>query len=190
MEIMKGLLLEDPRSLWIALGIAEIVVLVLWSRLRPRWSLYVLFALPAVAVLLGLLDLAVETDYEAVCRSVRMMGRAARNRNVDAFVERISPQYASGRYRKEDLAGLVRFGMPQVDVSMPLRADVKMGEPGATVWHTYIIHSRPGARFRLHQAVKWEATFGEDPDGEWRLRAVIMVGPFRGSPEQYRPKLR
>ncbi len=190
MQLIKGLLLEDPRALWIALGIAEIIVLVVWRRRRGRAALIALFVLPAVGVLLGLLDAAVETDREAVRRSIRMIGRAARSNNGQAVLERISPDYASGPYRKKDLAALVTFGLPQVTVRTPFPAKVTMEGDRAEVRHTYRIDSRSGVQFQIHDSVTWEAVFAEDDDGEWRLRQVLMVEPFQDRPEKYTPRFR
>jgi hypothetical protein len=120
---------------------------------------------------------------------VRLISAAAKARDADAVIERISDAYASGPYRKGHLANLVRRSLRQVTVRpaspFPPRISLKGG--AVTVRYTYRVDSLPGSGLRIHQDVMWEGTFGPDPDGEWRLREVMMTAPFRRRPEEYVP---
>jgi hypothetical protein len=187
MGVLRSLFLEDPRPLWVILAIAEILVLAAWSRGRARWKLWTLAALPLVGVLLGLLDWAVETDYEKVQRSVRTIAQAAQAGNADRLIERISDSYQSGPYRKEHLAALVRWGLPQVTVR-PQPSSIFFDGSTATVEQRYRFDSTNRAEFQLNEAITWEGRFAPDPDGEWRLRQVMMISPFERRPEEFLPR--
>ena len=189
MTVLRNLFLEDPRTIWVVLGIAEFILLASWTRGRTRWKLWALIALPVAGVLVGLLDWAVETDYEKVRRSVRTISQAAKDGDADRLIQRISDSYESGRFRKKDLAGLVRWGLLQVTVQT-LPPTISFEDDRGIVRQTYLFTSTSRASFHIrNESILWEGTFEQDPDGEWRLRKVMMLQPFERQPEEYIPNM-
>jgi hypothetical protein len=192
MDFFRWLFLEDPRTVLILLGLVEVVLLVSWTRSRSRRKLAALAAVPAAALTVWLLDVLVETAREKVGRSVQVLSAAAEAGQAERFIERISPAYASSPFGKDDLAALVREGLPHVVVRTDLPA-IQMEDGEAIVRQSYDFTSRPGARFRIppdHQHVTWEGRFAPDADGEWRLRRAEMVLPYRFQPEKFLPLVR
>jgi hypothetical protein len=192
MEFLRWLFVEDPRTLLILLGLVEIVLLVAWTRGRSRRTLASLAAVLLAAAAVWMLDVLVETDREKVRRSLDALASAAVAGQAERFIERISPAYASGPFRKDDLAALVLEGLAQVRVGTS-SPTIEMEEGAAKVTQAYRFSSRPGARFQIppeYQHVVWEGRFAPDEDGQWRLRQAQMVQPYRFQPEKFLPLVR
>jgi len=186
MHIVRHLFLENPLGLWVVLGLAEIVALVVWDQTRSKRAAWCLVAFPVAGMLLGVLDLAVETDAEQLNRTLRTMARGVAEGNAEAIIECISPDYCNGSARKEDLARVVRLAMRQVRAKAQ-SPNINWGENEATVRQVYVFESVSGARRAVHprsRVVLWEGVFAPDADGEWRLRWATALRPKRITPEQ------
>jgi hypothetical protein len=191
MDTVSFLVFEDPLTLWVILGLAEVVALVIWRRTRSRRAATVLVALPAAAVLLGLLALVVETDREAVLRSIGVMDRAVAAGDADAFLSRVSADYRTSDGGKDALAAAVRLGLARVRAtpSAPVLAPERtpQGERRFRVTQDYRFEPAPGSQTPIlpaWQRVTWEGEFQRDPDGEWRLVAATAVRPERFTAEE------
>ncbi len=191
MDILRHLFLENPLGLWIVLGVAEVFVLVAWRRTRSRRATVAAIAFPAVALLVGLLAWAVETDYERLMRTLDVMARAADSGDAEAFIERISPDYENRGARREDLAAVVRLGLACVRASTD-RPTLRWEQNRAVVQQTWDFQPAPGrpesrrAGIEGQEAVRvlWEGVFAPDGDGQWRLRSAVALKPKRLTPEE------
>ena len=191
MDMLRHVLLENPLTLLIVLGVAEILALVAWRRTRSRRATAAAIALPAAALLVGLLALAVETDYERLMRTVETMARAADSGDAEAFIERISPDYVNRGARREDLAAVVRLGLACVRASAD-RPTLRWEDGRAVVQQTWDFRPAPGrpesrrAGIEGQQRVRvlWEGVFAADGDGEWRLRSAMALKPKHLTPEE------
>ncbi len=192
-DALTWLILEDPRPLWVTLGLAEIVLLVAWQRRRSRGLLVAAVAVPLAGLALGAADALVETDGEALRRSVRILKDAAERGQVVRFAERISDRYRAGKFGKDDLMLLADAGLPRVTLAFPTPGTIRMEDGAATVRQGALVRSKPGAEFqipRIYQNVTWEGRFEPDPDGQWRLVSLMVVRPNRFHPEQFVPLVR
>jgi hypothetical protein len=185
-DILRHIFFEDPLTLWILFGIGAILAAAVWSRTGSWWALVTGGALVAAAVVVGLVAWLVDTDYERLVRSVNAIGRAVETGNVDAFIERISPEYQNGPFRKEDLAEAARKAMPLVRATprSPQRITWNDTATEATVTVQYIFSRVSGKGPGEGEiAVTWEGKFAPDPDSEWRLRSAMAIHPDRIAPE-------
>ncbi|MBM4017937.1 MAG: hypothetical protein FJ288_06345 [Planctomycetes bacterium] len=186
MDILRHLVLENPLTLCIVLGLIAVAAGLFWSRTGSPRSLAAVVASGGAAVLLVIISWAVETDQERVFRSLRRMTDAADDGNADAFIERISPEYGDSASARESVEAVVRLGLAHLraDTETPV---VRMGEGQATVTQVYRLRPAPGSRVALpppYQRVTWEGTFAPDGDGEWRLRTAVALKPERMTPEE------
>jgi len=196
MDTLTYLFFEDPTTLWILLGLAELIALILWAQTHSRRAVTALILFPVVAVLLGLLDFAVETDREAVLRSIATMDRAAAAGDAEAVIERISPDYRTDRFNKDALAAAVRAGLSQVRVEPSVPTLRKESAPAGTtvfrVTETYRFQPAPGSRMDVSpewENVTWEATFKKDKDGQWRLASAMAIRPVQMTAEEAASKV-
>ena len=192
MDILRHLVLENPLSPCIVLGLVAVAAGLIWSRTGSRRALAVIVAAGGAAAILAILSIAVETDQERVDRSLRMMAQAGARGDAEALIERISPQYGNAPAARDSIVAVVRFGLGRVRVSAGDPA-IRMGDKQATVTQTYRFSPAPGQKFALppsHDYVTWEATLAPDADGQWRVRAATAVRPERMSPEEAAGRLR
>ncbi len=192
LDVLRWMLLEDPIALWTGLAIAEAVVLAVWWRTRGRRATRALLVLPAVGLLLGLLDGAVVTDYERLRTTLQAMGEAVEAADPRGVLTHVSEDYAGGRYDKADLAALADAGLRHLAVRTDA-PEIRMRDGRAVVTGTYSLAARPGAPFQIpyeFRRITWEGTFALEPDGAWRLVSVTMTRPRRVQPEAYLPVLR
>jgi hypothetical protein len=192
MDILRHLVLENPLSPCIVLGLVAVAAGLIWSRTGSRRALAVIVAAGGAAVILAILAIAVETDVERVDRSLRAMAQAGARGDAEALIERISPQYGNAPAARDSIEAVVRFGLGRVRVSAEDPA-IRMGDQQATVTQTYRFSPAPGQQFTLpppHNHITWEATLAPDPDGQWRVRAAKAVRPERLTPEEAAGRLR
>ncbi len=71
METLKTLLFEDPTALYVALGLAEVVLAVMWFMRRHRPLLYWMLGLVALAGVLFAVERLVVTDREQIVLNAR-----------------------------------------------------------------------------------------------------------------------
>ena len=191
MDLINYLLFEDPTALWVVLGVAWVVVLVLWRRSHSPGLVRPLVVLPLAAVGFLVLDLLVETDHEAVLRSLGVMAKAADGGDAAAFMERVSPDYRTDTFDKAALGQAVQVGLSQFRAAA--------GEPAArherrpdgsrvyVVTQEYVFRPAPGGKVPLlpqWRNITWEGTFAKDKDGQWRLTSATAVRPERITAEQ------
>ena len=191
MDLIKYLLFEDPTALWVVLGVAWLVVLVLWRRSASPGLIRPLVVLPLAAVGFLALALLVETDHEAVLRSLDMMAQAADRGDAAAFLERVSPDYRTGSADKAAFSRAVEigFGQYRAVAGKPV-ALLKTLEDGMRVFDVaqdYEFRPAPNGKMPLPpqwRNVAWEGAFAKDKDGQWRLISATAVKPERITAEE------
>jgi hypothetical protein len=191
MDLINYLLFEDPTALWVVLGVAWLVVLILWRRNHSPGLVRPLVVLPLAALGFLALDLLVETDHEAVLRSLDTMAKAADRGDATAFLERVSPDYRTGSSDKAAFGRAVEIGLGQYRAvadkpatRLETRAD---GKRVFVVTQDYEFRPAPEGKMPLSpqwRSVTWEGTFAKDKDGQWRLISATAVKPERITAEQ------
>jgi len=185
MDLLRYLLLENPLTLWILLGIAAVVAGLVWMRTgSPRAARAALGCL-AAGVLVGVLAWAVETDRERLVRTLDTIAKAVDRGDAEALIECISPEYRNGAFDKAALASAVRLGLRQVRATADSPV-IRQRDREACVTQAYTFRPAPGARPvpAEFERVTWQGAFAPDPDGQWRLRSVAATHPLRMTPEE------
>jgi len=185
MDLARYLLLENPLTLWILLGIAAVVAGLAWMRTGSRRAARAALGCLAAGVLVGVLAWAVETDRERLLRTLDTMAKAVDRGDAEALIECISPEYRSGPSDKAALAAIVRLGLQRVRATAETPV-IRQRDREACVTQAYTFRPAPGARPvpAEFERVTWEGAFAPDPDGEWRLRAVAATQPLHMTPEE------
>jgi len=166
-------LFEGWLSIYLALAMAAVVLLVVFWRTRQRKYAY---ALGVVVALVGgywLLDVLVETDREEITRSVREIAKAAKEKKTDDVFRQISDGFALPDGRdKSALRATVesifqRCTLQRTEVWDFTFSDVSRRDGSAKVsFHFKAEGSLLGA-----EGVPFDcdATYHLDPDKRWRL---------------------
>jgi hypothetical protein len=185
MDLLRYLLLENPLTLWILLGIAAVVAGLVWMRTGSQRAARAALGCLAAGVLVGVLAWAVETDRERLVRTLDTMAKAVDRGDAEALIERISPEYRNGAFDKAALASAVRLGLRQVRATADSPV-IRQRDREACVTQAYTFRPAPGARSvpTEFERVTWEGAFAPDPDGEWRLRSVAATQPIHMTPEE------
>jgi hypothetical protein len=185
MDLARYLVLENPLTLWILLGIAATVAGLVWMRTGSRRAAVVGLVCLADAALVGILAWAVETDRERLLHTLDTMAAAVDRGDAEAVIERISPEYRSGPSDKAALAAVVRLGLQRVRATAQTPV-IRQRDREAGVTQVYTFRAGPGGHPLAtdYDRITWEGTFAPDPDGEWRLRAVAATQPRRITPEE------
>jgi hypothetical protein len=184
MDFVSYLLFENPTTLWVILALAWLVTLILRRQTQSLRLGALLWVLPLIIVLLGILAHAVETEHESLLRTLRMMEQAADRGDQTAFMERVSDDYRTGTFGKEALARAVRIGLAHFRATASTPATQISALPDGTrvsrVTQEYTFRPAPGSQFPLPpqwQKVTWEGTFRKETDGQWRLTSAAATRP-------------
>ena len=166
---MPTWLIDPPFIVYLVLGTVAIIFGALWLREPSRGNL-VRFAVGAgLLVLVGLIDLLVESPREAAVRKIKAMAAASQSKKSSEFGQYVSDSF---RYHNLDKGGLISRvvsaeGQPDfqgVIVSDFDRQYVKMLDENR-VQVGFVV--KPIGYPILGYFVL--ADFRKDPDGEWRL---------------------
>ncbi|MBY0527516.1 MAG: nuclear transport factor 2 family protein [Gemmataceae bacterium] len=182
--------LTDNRStLFLLLGIAAIVLGMIWVRTRDRRCLYGLGGVGAVALVLLLLALfGPESDSAQIKRKVNEMAEGVKAKDVDRIFQHISEQF---RYRSTDKqefrqyadAALRRGEVAELRLSNIDKVEflpAKAGEPATASIRFLAKPIAPGGDF--DRIFRVEAIFIRDPDGQWRLKDFLLRNPINNEP--------
>jgi hypothetical protein len=185
MDLVRYLLLENPLSPCIALGLIALGAAFFWSRTGSRRARAAALACCGLAAALFLVAWLVETDRERVGRTLDLMSSAASRGDAEALIAQISPDYDAAGGGKAALANVVQMGLRLVRASADDPA-IAMEDGRATV--TQVYHFRPAPNSRLvvptqYETITWEGTFAPDADGRWRLRSAAATKPEPMSPQ-------
>ena len=185
MDLVRYLLLENPLSLFVVLGLIALGAAFFWSRTGSRRARVVALAACGLAVALLLVAWLVETDRERVARTLNLMSSAASRGDAEGLIAQISPDYDAAGGGKAALANVVQTGLRLVRASAD-DPDIAMENGRATVTQVYHFSPAPNSRLvvpREYEAITWEGAFAPDADGRWRLRSVVATRPERMSPQ-------
>jgi hypothetical protein len=173
---LRYVLLESPIWLILCALVAELIVL--WLHQRRGWSArWPPFVVPALAVLLLIVQWLVVTDQEALRALTQRLAAAVAKPDVDAFVAEIDDGFRLGDVTRENIherlyrflerttieqAGVGAFDITvtgdQASVSFRARARIETGDAG------------------LQEYVgRWRLDCIRRPDG-WRVRGVEHLG--------------
>ena len=185
MDILRHLLLENPLTPCIVLGLIAVVAGFFWSRTASRRALAVVLACCLATAVIVTVSWLVETDRERVVATLQRMSTAATRSDAEAFIGEISPEYDSAAGGKAGISTVVRSGLRVLRAHGEEPA-IRMEDGRATVTQVYHFSPAPSSRLVLppqYETVTWEGTLAPDPDGRWRLRSAVATKPDRLSPQ-------
>jgi ketosteroid isomerase-like protein len=186
-------LYEGRPAVYVLLGGAAALLLVVWKRTPRRVYLQ---AAAACLVLLGvyyLLDRQVETDREQISRKITEMAGAVQARDLDRIFRHISESFRLGgadraAFRREVENVFSRNLVERVEVwnfQFPDDFREKRGSgPAAEESARVEFFAKPfggvadNATYYLVRA-----RMRRDPDGQWRLQTYQVFNPYSGSNE-------
>jgi hypothetical protein len=185
MDILRHLLLENPLTPCIVLGLIAVVAGFFWSRTASRRALGVVLACCLATAVIVTVSWLVETDRERVVAALQRMSAAATRCDAEAFIGEISPEYDPAAGGKAGISTVVRSGLRILRAHGEEPA-IRMEDGRATVTQVYHFSPAPNSRLvvpREYEAITWEGAFAPDADGRWRLRSVVATRPERMSPQ-------
>ncbi len=180
--------IDDPTLVWAVLGIAALILGVLWWRYQSKT---LLTAVLAVAVLFGLSLLPyflLDSDARRIRRAVEAMADGAASRDTAQVFAHISDSFRIGTMDKQAFRARVSNPIAtgeagQIHIWDYRARHVSRDQRRATVTFS-AKGSGPDAR-----GVEWynvRAEFVLDPDGQWRLQTFELflphVDPMQGQP--------
>ena len=173
MDTLRVIFLEEPVYLCVALGIVELLPLIVFVKRRTRKAAWAL--LPAALLAAGVLVLAalVETDREKIDAATReIVGAFNAGRPEDAaryLDDEISVVFVGQRFTKETAIGYARGAMKDRKVARVVLLDPLETNPDAGRANQSVkvkVTWGEGARKQLF--MKWEVHWIRRADG-WRI---------------------
>jgi len=185
MDTLIRVLFEDPWPLYVALGAAEMVVLILWYRRRTPRCAWALLGGPVLAGLLALTAHWVVTDREQIADALAQIALHVEAGDMDAV----------GRYLDADCRGqpggkrpltkaqilnsgrraLKRFPVTGVQLTrIETGVDRSAGKAASNLYTT--LHFKIPTIGGQYAAVDWRLAWAKRGDG-WRITAVSIVSP-------------
>lgn len=168
---MPTVLSDPPPAVYFTLFLAALIVGGLWVRYRRRSLLLAASVVLALLLLLFAIDRTTESPREQAVRRVNEMAAALTERNWTRFAEHVSESFDAGGLKKADLKRGFDLG-----VQYSVRAvawDYALAEPVTYTDDTVAIRFDAKAETPSGQplAKHVQATFGKDPDGQFRMRS-------------------
>ncbi len=174
-------LFEGRTSVYVLFAAAAAALLYTGLQARKR---SLLVACGIVAALIGvyfLLDRMVETGREQVRRKVQDLAAGVSARDADRVLAHVSERFSSQGRNKAAMRNYVEARLRERRIDELTVRDVTFpdtGAPAAEAELRVTFRARPqSARHGPLPEFHVEATFGRDPDGEWRMTAFQFFNP-------------
>jgi len=168
--------LSDPTTFfYIVALILALVGVGMWYKSRDKGSAYRAGVLVGALVLVGVIDLLVESPREESVRKIEELTAAVNEKNKDKFFENVSDSFEYKTWKKEQLKselwGRVEKFNPKAS-SKTDREDVQ--EPTKTNSDITIGFTSRVEAGGVDLPIYIRATFTKDPDGKWRLKGIVV----------------
>jgi hypothetical protein len=174
-------LFEGRANVYLLLAVAAAALLYLGVQTRRR---SLLIAGGGVVVLMGvyfLLDRLVETGREQVRRKLLEMAEAVNARDTDRVMVHVSERFSSQNRDRPALRSFVDRHLRERSVDELAIGDVAFPDPPSSPGEgTLAVTFRARAhiaRLGVVASAQVRATFGRDPDGQWRMTAFEVLNP-------------
>jgi hypothetical protein len=179
-RFMPSWLVDNPRDVFLVLGLAAVGLGIGWWRTRrPGYALGLVLVALALLIVLGLWYL-VDTDAKQIQYKVKAMTDAVAAGSVDKIFAHVSDQFSlQGRLKKDQFRERVERHIRGNDVTKievwrfePL--EISRAERNAVVIFKV---KAEGSAFRGYEFFNCKATFVLDPDEQWRLKDFRLYWP-------------
>jgi len=177
----------QPRTIFLLLGAAIIVLFLGWLRTRERrWLQMLCGAVAALGVLGLVIWLRPETPHAQVVRKTREMAASALLKDVEGVMRHVSDDFTSGGGDKATLRALVKALSDGGQLKKLVVYDFEGFDPrkppaGDRLIGTLEFKSKVETdQWSTETFVRVTATYQHDADGEWRLKE-LLIRPATGN---------
>jgi len=177
MQTLKRIFFEDPTSVYVLLGLVEIVLLVLWYKRRARRYAVRLLVPLAAAAIVFVVEWAVVTLHEKLLATMAELQRDAETLDVDAvagyLADDMTVVLTGRRFDKPAAVALARtaakrFGIHGVEF---INYRIQMQQRLATVVLNTQVIADTGDLGQQRPFIAWELRWRYGPQG-WRIYRV------------------
>jgi hypothetical protein len=172
-------LFEGLWTVYAALAMIALVLVVLWWRDRRRYWLYGLMVVAALILLYMLLDWAVETDREQIGIRLQKMSQAVHNRNLNEAFQMVADDGVFEGMNKaalqQEAAKYVNSGTVTDVIIKDYRFDSKTADSPPVANVQFLIKIQ--GNFNTIP-VSCQAQFKKDPAKGWRISSAELFDPF------------
>ena len=172
--MLKYLFRESPLWIYVLAGIAELITIAIWQSRRSRVALYLMAFWLVLAVGVGIMAAAIDTNGEKVRTAWDGARQAIEDRKVDGLMKHIADDFVGDGENKAQLGALAgqafKTNGPE-DVSI---GGGSLKEVGDTLIEVTVVARYLPARGYL---TRWLVTFKEQTDGSWQIAAARCLEP-------------
>ena len=185
MEVIKHALFEDPLYLYISLGLAELIVAIIWYE-RRTGKLAVALVIPAVlAACVFATDCLVVTDREQIIAASAEIARDLKAGSL-AAAEKYLHEHFTGFYgTKQNALSEGRRALEQHKARLVEVADMELVVAGrhAEMYVTVIFESGAGVLSGQRFSVKWLLRWVKVTEGDKQVWRIGSATPARLYPQ-------
>lgn len=168
MGFIREMLFESPIVLYMTLALAAMVSLAIWHKTRASQPLWILAACAALAGVVALADLLVETDREQIEQTFTEIRLAAAENDVDAIMSLVSDGFSAQGVNKAGFRRVLLMvrqyvDFRSVDLDSLLVESIEQDRAKAVLTAIYW----PNKYY-----AQWRLTFARESDGRWRIQSV------------------
>jgi hypothetical protein len=182
-SFLRSILFESWFNLLLVALPITLVLLVLWRRtVSARYRDALLGVVAAAALLLLVIQPAVETNREAIIRICHELAAATRVPDIEAIGAHVASDYADPRFKsKAELMQHVNATLTRYAIERPRvwRFDVAIdGDQATATFQGFCDVRRASGELVSNISSAWELTFVAR-DGRWRVRRIDArkIGP-------------
>lgn len=183
MDLMARLFLEHPWPIYLAAGLAEIILLILWRLRQTPNSAKALAIPPAAALAVGLLATLVTTDRERIERAIDTLAAAAVAGDARTVGDYIDPAYrdpAGADATAIRIAAERALGAVDVTRCVVLSKEIEVrGSSAEARVKTFVDADAPVVVDRallIEWRIRWRKR-ADDAAPPWRIISAEVVSP-------------
>ena len=172
MDFLRQTFLEQPFLVYLTAGMAELVTVAIYNKTRAPRARLMLALWPALALAVGLLAAAVETDHEKVRAVWDDVEATIAKSDVARLMSRVSDRFSAADLDKDGLRKLAEQAARRLPEGMLEFRNFRVEEAEAgrmTIGITAVC--------RPMQTSRWHVVFAREPDGQWRMLSAECVKP-------------
>lgn len=174
---MSETFFENPIYVYIALGLAELVIAAVWYERRNRRLILAMLIPPVLAIGVAVVERLVVTDREQIMAAAGQMAEAVERRQLDRIVEHIDDEFSSGArmfslsITKANIVAFANSRISRYSISSIKLAKVGVEVTGRTAKMHLLTMVHHGQDGRAKTPLIWDIVWIRRRDG-WRMLEV------------------